>query len=62
MSCPQCQKFLEIQLLLFIVHGYFIYYKCVNGQVFESAEILGNSYYYCQSEKNEKMKKKKINK
>jgi hypothetical protein len=54
MSCPQCQKFLEIQLLLFIVHGYFIYYKCVYGQVFESAEILGNSYYYCQSEKNEK--------
>jgi len=45
-------------IVVFIVHGYFIYYKCVNGQVFESAEILGNSYYYCQSEKNEKMKKK----
>jgi hypothetical protein len=53
-------EILEIQLLLSIVHGYFIYYKCIYGQVFESAEILGNSYYNCQSEKTEKNLKIKI--
>jgi hypothetical protein len=52
-------EILGIQLLLSIVHGYFIYYKCVYGQVLKVLEILGNSYYNCQSEKNENEKFKK---
>jgi hypothetical protein len=32
-----------------------LFIASLNGQVFESAKILGNSFCYCRSEKNKRL-------
>jgi hypothetical protein len=50
-------EILEVLLFFYTMNMVILFYSRFNlygQQVFESAEILGNSYCYCQNEKNEK--------